>query len=248
MGGRFGATRALVLVVGVGLLLLLGFWLRPVPRVARTRSAGSEAAGAPQQVERAAAATEHVAPSLKRDRYAADAVRAQLAVIRARTAVNADTSAKANPGAVTAGLPAVSAVTVATTPQPRVMPAPVGSGNQAHEAMGKYIQETVHGQFYPMAGGCYDELLARQPKARGKLDLSIAVAGDPSVGGVVERVEVLPDSTLTDPSFLTCMTESMMAVQFDAPPAPSGRVDFVYPFELAPDDPNAQAPDAQAAP
>jgi len=114
------------------------------------------------------------------------------------------------------------------------MPAPVGSGNQAREALGKYIKQTVRSQFVPVARDCYGELLSREPSAAGTLNLSIVVGGHSSVGGVVESVEALPDSTLRDPSFVTCMVESMMAVQFDAPPDDRGRVSFTYPFQLAP--------------
>ena len=35
------------------------------------------------------------------------------------------------------------------------------------------------------------------------------------------------------------MVESMMAVQFDAPPGGTGSVDFTYPFNLSPDSPDA---------
>jgi hypothetical protein len=92
-----------------------------------------------------------------------------------------------------------------------------------------------------MAGGCYDELLARHPGTRGLINLNVAVAGDPSVGGVVEAVKVLPDSTLSDAAFLTCMTESMMSLQFEASASGQYRFDFDYPFQLAPDEPDGGA-------
>jgi len=114
------------------------------------------------------------------------------------------------------------------------MPAPVGSGNQAQQALGEYIQGTVRKQFYPLAIDCYEELASRKPNAQGKLVISVVIGGHSSVGGVVEEVSALPESTLDDPAFVTCMTESMMATQFDAPPGDRDSVDFVYPFEFAP--------------
>ena len=92
-----------------------------------------------------------------------------------------------------------------------------------------------------MAGGCYDELLARHPGTRGLINLNVAVGGDPSVGGVVEAVKVLPDSTLTDVAFVTCMTESMMSLQFEASASGQYHFDFDYPFNLAPDEPDSGA-------
>jgi hypothetical protein len=114
------------------------------------------------------------------------------------------------------------------------MPAPVGSGNQASQELGQYVQGTIRKQFVPLAGECYDELLAREPGARGTLVLAVVVGGHRSVGGVVEEVRVLPESTLDDPALVTCMVESMLATQFDAPPDDRDRVDFSYPFELSP--------------
>jgi hypothetical protein len=117
--------------------------------------------------------------------------------------------------------------------------------NLAREALGKQIRTSVRNQFIPMAGGCYDELLARHPGVSGLIDLNVAVGGDPSVGGVVEAVKVLPDSTLNDGSFVTCMTESMMSLQFEASASGQYHFDFDYPFNLAPDEPDAGAAKAR---
>ena len=71
------------------------------------------------------------------------------------------------------------------------------------------------------------------------------MGGDPAVGGVVEAVKVLPDSTLNDTVFVTCMTESMMSLQFEASASGQYHFDFDYPFNLTPDDPDAGAAKAQ---
>jgi hypothetical protein len=123
--------------------------------------------------------------------------------------------------------------------------AEIRGANLANEAHGKQIRAAVRKQFIPMVGGCYDELLARHPEARGLIDLNVAVAGDPSVGGVVEAVKVLPDSTLSDDAFLTCMIESMMSLQFEASASGQYHFDFDYPFNLAPDEPDAGKPKIQ---
>jgi hypothetical protein len=93
----------------------------------------------------------------------------------------------------------------------------------------------VREQFVPMARGCYEELLQRQPDSRGTLALHIVVVGDRAVGGVVDSVQVNSESTITDPEALTCLVESMMALSFDAPPEGHERVEFDYPFEFSRD-------------
>ena len=113
------------------------------------------------------------------------------------------------------------------------MPAPVGSGNQAGLALGSYIKSVVREQFAPMAGDCYGEMLARTKKS-GRLVLSVTVVGDPSVGGVVESVKPAEGTTLDDGAFMMCVVESMMSVEFAAPPPGNDKIDFTYPFEFAP--------------
>ncbi|HWA78517.1 MAG TPA: AgmX/PglI C-terminal domain-containing protein [Polyangiaceae bacterium] len=167
------------------------------------------------------------APGTRRDRAAANAIRARLEALRQEAASASSASAAAT------NRPADAS----NTRGGNLMPAPSGAGNQAKAELGKYIQKTVREQFRPLASACYEELLTRDPAARGKLELSVVIGGDPSVGGVVESAEALPDSTLKDPSFVTCMVESMMALQFDAPPDDRSRVNFKYPFELSPDPP-----------
>lgn len=113
------------------------------------------------------------------------------------------------------------------------MPAAEGTGNQVGKPLGEYVDHLLKAQFNPVAGSCYEELLSRQPAAKGKLILNVTVAGDPRVGGVVDAVEVDPASTLDDSEFRLCMRESMFATVFDAPPG--GEVTFTYPLDLSPE-------------
>jgi hypothetical protein len=115
------------------------------------------------------------------------------------------------------------------------MPSPVGSGNQASEAQGKYIQQVVREQFFPVAGSCYEALLARTPHAEGVVVLHLSIVGNDDLGGVVEHVEVLDEgTTLTDADFVTCVRESMYTTTFDAPPAGQNSITVTYPFSFAP--------------
>ncbi len=121
---------------------------------------------------------------------------------------------------------------------PHQMPAPVGSGNQAGLALGNYVRGVVKEKFVPMAGSCYEEYLTKHPGKGGRAVISVKIVGDPSVGGVVDSATLAPSSTLRDDDFSTCVVESMMAMEFDAPPA-GGEVTFEYPFDFAPDPPPA---------
>jgi hypothetical protein len=114
------------------------------------------------------------------------------------------------------------------------MPGLVGEGNQAERPLGKYIRDTLQRQFIPLASSCYDELLSRQPKARGKLVLDLEIVGDGSVGGVVNDVTLGKDSTFTDEEFSTCVRESLYSTVFDAPPDDEKSVTVSYPLELEP--------------
>lgn len=119
-------------------------------------------------------------------------------------------------------------------PAPARMPSPVGSGNQAKQPLGQYIQAIVREQFLPLAGSCYEELLSRSPEKQGKVVLELVIAGDDSVGGVVDEVEFGGGTSLDDPEFGLCMKESMKSLVLDAPPDGRHYVTVTYPFHLEP--------------
>lgn len=114
------------------------------------------------------------------------------------------------------------------------MPAAEGVGNQVDKPLGDYVARTMREQFLPLAGECYDTLLGTQPKAAGNVVLEFSVLGDPAVGGVVVDVTLGKGTTLTNDEFRTCMSESMYAVVFDAPPGKDGSVSVKQSFELSP--------------
>lgn len=220
-------------VVAALALLALGVWVRTRPHAAG-RSGQVKAPGEPATSGGSAGrspapqASPSASPRLP-DRRAADQLRARLVTVFAQAA--AEAAAKpAVPVAVKAPMPHA-----ASTPSS----AEIQGANLAQQAQGKQIRSSVRNQFIPMAGGCYDELLARHPGVSGLIDLHVVVGGDPSVGGVVEAVKVLPDSTLSDEEFVTCMTESMMSLELEASAPGQYHFDFDYPFNLAPDAPDA---------
>lgn len=116
----------------------------------------------------------------------------------------------------------------------RLMPQPQGTGNQADKPLGAYVNRIMQQQFLPLATQCYENLLAVRPSIAGNVELGFSILGDPSVGGVVVDASLGQGTTLTDPEFRTCLTESMFAVVFDAPPGDEGSVSVVQHFELSP--------------
>jgi hypothetical protein len=98
----------------------------------------------------------------------------------------------------------------------------------------RYLTRAVREQYIPIARSCYDELLSRAPTAAGKVVLSFVIVGD-GTDGVVDRVELGEDTTLSDPEFALCMRESMYTTLFEPPPPGAEETTVVFPLELAPD-------------
>jgi hypothetical protein len=103
---------------------------------------------------------------------------------------------------------------------------------------GKYIQRRVREDLFPLAKQCYAAQLEKNPKLAGRFIMKFRIVGDRRIGGVVDSATMDDKgSTLVDPAFTTCMTESMMSVSFDAPP--KGELSITYPIEFSPEDDDA---------
>ena len=98
-----------------------------------------------------------------------------------------------------------------------------------------YIQERIREDFKPMAAKCYEELLSRTPDAGGKAVMEFTIVADEKLGGIVEDTVLGDGGTLVDPSFATCMRESLSTVAFAAPPK-GGKTTVHYPFLFTPGD------------
>jgi hypothetical protein len=128
--------------------------------------------------------------------------------------------------------------------EPAALPAPASAAASApprrtpeeEEHRRQYIRDAVRKQYFPIARSCYEELLARQPKAAGKVVMSFAIVGDGDAG-VVDRVELGDGTTMDDPEFSTCMRESMYSTVFEPPPPGAPETTVVYPIELSPGEP-----------
>lgn len=99
-----------------------------------------------------------------------------------------------------------------------------------------YIQQVIREDFFPMAKGCYEELLRKSDAAGGKVFAKFKIVGDEKVGGILDDVEIETEGGLGDEKFVTCMRESLSSIAFEAPPK-KGWVTVTYPILLSPDDP-----------
>lgn len=122
----------------------------------------------------------------------------------------------------------------AAAKQGRFLPAPTGPDGGRMDP--QYIQEVVRTEFFPMARKCYEELLTRDKKAKGRVEMSFTIVADEKHGGILEDVEAdHGDGGLADAKMTTCMRESMSTLAF-RPPAHGGYVTVVYPIEFSDDD------------
>lgn len=99
-----------------------------------------------------------------------------------------------------------------------------------------YIQQVIREDFFPMAKGCYEDLLRTNDAAGGKVFAKFKIVGDEKVGGILDDVEIETEGGLGDEKFVTCMRESLSSIAFEAPPK-KGWVTVTYPILMTPDDP-----------
>ena len=121
------------------------------------------------------------------------------------------------------------------------MPSSDAKDDAGRSESGKYIQRRVREDLFPLAKDCYAKQLEKNPKLAGRFVMHFRIVGDRRIGGVVDTATMDPTSTLSDPEFSRCMTESMMSVTFDAPPSAPGKpgeVTVTYPIEFSPDEPD----------
>lgn len=92
------------------------------------------------------------------------------------------------------------------------------------------IRAVVRGQWLPKARTCYEQLLARDPDADGKLVIKFAIAGS---DGSVEDVRLdASEAGLGDEPFVQCVEQSAAAMRF--PAAGEGRTTVAYPLHFSP--------------
>ncbi len=139
---------------------------------------------------------------------------------------------------------AATGLTVDAGVDPRLAPMPTLDGGNVDP---QYLRERIREDFLPMAVGCYNQLLERRPGVRGRVRLNFTIVGEPGVGGVVEgtaldRGDGGDAGALGDPTFATCLVESMGTLAFRPPPG-RGTISVRYPFSFAPEPPDGEVVD-----
>lgn len=70
-----------------------------------------------------------------------------------------------------------------------------------------------------LLGECYDLGRAEAPNLEGTVMLRFTLAGEPKVGGLLERVEIVDeDTSIKQQTLRDCMTETLYALELDPPP------------------------------
>jgi hypothetical protein len=70
-----------------------------------------------------------------------------------------------------------------------------------------------------LLGQCYDLGLAEDPNLEGTVTIEFTLVGEPSVGGLLERVEIVDaGTTITQQTIRDCLTQQLYALELDPPP------------------------------
>lgn len=76
------------------------------------------------------------------------------------------------------------------------------------------------GTLNTLLGQCYDLAVAETPGLDGAITVRFTLVGEPGVGGLLERVEIVDGpTTITQPTMRSCLTEQLYALELDPPPA-----------------------------
>jgi hypothetical protein len=189
---------------------------------------GAHRASAPDddpEAPKAAPKNDSARAVAKLDRARADRMRE---AIRALFAETGPAEVAPSPSAHPAEAPVPAVRTMPVVPDPE-------GGTKVDPS---YIQQRIRNDLFPLAKDCYSNALERDPRMGGKLAVYFRILGDKKIGGVVDDVKILGESTLDDAEMQTCVRESMMSITFDAPPD-DGELTVVYPIVFSPDEPDA---------
>jgi len=70
-----------------------------------------------------------------------------------------------------------------------------------------------------MLGQCYDLGLAEDANLAGFVTIRFTLVGEPNVGGLLERVEIVDaETTITQQTIRDCFTQQLHALELDPPP------------------------------
>ncbi|MBV8761198.1 MAG: RNA polymerase sigma factor [Deltaproteobacteria bacterium] len=204
---------AALLIVGTAVVLLVHPMGRRTDAASSTRATQTTAAAgtAPTGASAASAATDARAtlPAIS-EHQAAEREAMLAAIARAR-------EVRQRGGAPPAPMPTPSSATLpkgsASESAGTVLDIVDMTGDTSEWA--KRAHETLNHQL----GQCYDLGLAEDRKLKGAITVEFTLVGEPKVGGLLERVDIVDaETTITQQTFRDCITQQLYALELDAPP------------------------------
>lgn len=118
--------------------------------------------------------------------------------------------------------------TAAPTRTPATPGAPITTGSESTATTLDITDKTgdtsdwakrALGTLNGMLGQCYDLGLAEDDNLAGTVTIRFTLVGEPNVGGLLERVEIVDaNTTITQKTIRDCLTQQLYALELDPPP------------------------------
>ena len=115
-----------------------------------------------------------------------------------------------------------------TIPSPEILP---DGGAPFRE----YIQRRMNDDLMPLATACYDAARVANPELSGQVLIAFRIVPTASGASVVQSARVMDQgSTIKDPEFWRCVTDSAESLPFGPPSKGFGESSIQYPLTFAP--------------
>lgn len=95
----------------------------------------------------------------------------------------------------------------------------------------EYVEGILREQLIPVAESCHRDIAPSGTS--GTQTLSVAVLGDPEVGGVIDRVDVDHSATSIEGELTECVRQAAYDMQFDPPEEGQGVQEFNFSIEFS---------------
>ena len=94
----------------------------------------------------------------------------------------------------------------------------------------KYLKKQIK-EIIPEVKNCYTESLKDDPDLAGKLTLEFTIMGDPDLGAIIEKSDILENSMNSSDKFNSCVLDSLYELKLEAPES-GGKIRVKYPFNF----------------
>jgi hypothetical protein len=114
-----------------------------------------------------------------------------------------------------------------TEPEPLADPQqPTELSPSAWSLPEEYVQGVLEDQLIPAAKSCYEDIAP--PGTSGELTFSVAVIGDPELGGIIDEVSLKADESSIEGELSECIRQASYALEFDPPESGRGVEEFDF--------------------